>query len=261
MIRLALRSLAARRGRTLLSIIGVALGIGVLYASLATDAGISAAIDRTVRRARRTGGPPGRGVRARRALAGEPRGRRGGAGRRGRGAGAPAADLPGGDGATAGVPAGPGDAPRHRSRRRRPGPRSRRSPPAGRSAAAGRGGRRSSPSRSPGPTASRRAARSRCSGRTAPWTCRSPGSSPATGRRRGAGGGRSCCPLATMQRILGDDTVSRVDVLVGQGATTAETIDAIGVALTGQPYVLSSPRRHRGVAPAARPRTSAPRPR
>src|SRR6476646_11022501 len=47
-IRLALRSLVARRGRTLLSIVGVALGIGVLYASLATDAGISAAIDRTV---------------------------------------------------------------------------------------------------------------------------------------------------------------------------------------------------------------------
>jgi len=37
-IGLALRSLAARRGRTLLSIVGVALGIGVLYASLATDA-------------------------------------------------------------------------------------------------------------------------------------------------------------------------------------------------------------------------------
>ena len=44
-----------------------------------------------------------------------------------------------------------------------------------------------------------------------------------------------------MQRLLGDDTVSRVDVLVGEGATTAETIDAIDVALTGQPYVLSSP--------------------
>src|SRR5262245_55916579 len=47
-ITLALRSLAARRGRTILSIVGVALGIGVLYASLATDAGIRASIDRTV---------------------------------------------------------------------------------------------------------------------------------------------------------------------------------------------------------------------
>src|SRR3954469_15903632 len=49
MISLALRSLAARPGRTVLSIVGVALGIAVLYASLATDAGISASIDRTVR--------------------------------------------------------------------------------------------------------------------------------------------------------------------------------------------------------------------
>ena len=49
MISLAIRSLRARRGRTGLSIIGIALGIAVLYASLATDAGISASIDRTVR--------------------------------------------------------------------------------------------------------------------------------------------------------------------------------------------------------------------
>src|SRR3954465_11343412 len=49
MISLALRSPAARPGRTVLSIIGVALGIAVLYASLATDAGITASIDRTVR--------------------------------------------------------------------------------------------------------------------------------------------------------------------------------------------------------------------
>src|SRR3954454_11905206 len=48
LISLALRSLGARRGRTLLSVVGIALGIGVLYASLATDAGISASIDRTV---------------------------------------------------------------------------------------------------------------------------------------------------------------------------------------------------------------------
>src|SRR5215207_8412911 len=46
---LAIRSLAARRGRTALSIVGIALGIAVLYASLATDAGIGASIDRTVR--------------------------------------------------------------------------------------------------------------------------------------------------------------------------------------------------------------------
>src|SRR5437762_3275472 len=46
---LAFRSLAARRGRTGLSIVGIALGIAVLYASLATDAGIARSIDRTVR--------------------------------------------------------------------------------------------------------------------------------------------------------------------------------------------------------------------
>src|SRR5436190_4355782 len=46
---LAFRSLAARRGRTLLSIVGIALGVAVLYASLATDAGIAASIGRTVR--------------------------------------------------------------------------------------------------------------------------------------------------------------------------------------------------------------------
>jgi len=46
---LAIRSLAARRGRTSLSIVGIALGIAVLFASLATDAGIGASIDRTVR--------------------------------------------------------------------------------------------------------------------------------------------------------------------------------------------------------------------
>src|SRR4029079_7673600 len=45
---LSLRSLGARRGRTLLSVVGIALGVGVLFASLATDAGIEAAIDRTV---------------------------------------------------------------------------------------------------------------------------------------------------------------------------------------------------------------------
>ena len=45
---LALKSLAARPGRTILSMIGIALGVGVLFASLATEAGIDASIDRTV---------------------------------------------------------------------------------------------------------------------------------------------------------------------------------------------------------------------
>ncbi|MCI0582341.1 MAG: ABC transporter permease [Chloroflexi bacterium] len=47
--RLAWRTLAARPLRTLLTILGVALGVGVLSASLTMSAGIDAAVDRTVR--------------------------------------------------------------------------------------------------------------------------------------------------------------------------------------------------------------------
>jgi hypothetical protein len=47
--RLAWRTLAARPLRTLLTILGVALGVGVLSASLTMSAGIEAAVDRTVR--------------------------------------------------------------------------------------------------------------------------------------------------------------------------------------------------------------------
>ena len=44
----ARRSLAARPLRTLLTILGVALGVGVLLAALVTNAGIEGAVDRTV---------------------------------------------------------------------------------------------------------------------------------------------------------------------------------------------------------------------
>ncbi len=47
--RLAWRTLRARPLRTFLTILGVALGVGVLSASLAMSAGIDAAVDRTVR--------------------------------------------------------------------------------------------------------------------------------------------------------------------------------------------------------------------
>ncbi|MEW5991348.1 MAG: ABC transporter permease, partial [Chloroflexota bacterium] len=47
--RLAWRTLGARPLRTFLTILGVALGVGVLSASLAMSAGIEAAVDRTVR--------------------------------------------------------------------------------------------------------------------------------------------------------------------------------------------------------------------
>jgi len=46
---LAWRSLTARRLRSLLTVLGIALGVGVLFASLALDAGIERSIDRTVR--------------------------------------------------------------------------------------------------------------------------------------------------------------------------------------------------------------------
>ncbi len=47
--RLAWRALAARPVRTFLTILGVALGVGVMSASLTLSAGLEAAIDRTVR--------------------------------------------------------------------------------------------------------------------------------------------------------------------------------------------------------------------
>jgi len=47
--RLAWRTLAARPVRTFLTMLGVALGVGVLSASLTLGAGLNAAIDRTVR--------------------------------------------------------------------------------------------------------------------------------------------------------------------------------------------------------------------
>jgi putative ABC transport system permease protein len=44
----AWRSLAARPGRSLLTVFGIAIGVGVLVAALAIDAGLDASIDRTV---------------------------------------------------------------------------------------------------------------------------------------------------------------------------------------------------------------------
>ncbi|MHB8460641.1 MAG: ABC transporter permease [Candidatus Limnocylindrales bacterium] len=45
---LAWRSLSARRGRAVLTIVGIALGVGVLFAALATNDGIERSADRTV---------------------------------------------------------------------------------------------------------------------------------------------------------------------------------------------------------------------
>ena len=46
--RLAVRTVVARPLRSSLSILGIALGVAILFASLATSAGIAAAVDRTV---------------------------------------------------------------------------------------------------------------------------------------------------------------------------------------------------------------------
>jgi putative ABC transport system permease protein len=56
----------------------------------------------------------------------------------------------------------------------------------------------------------------------------------------GAGGRTVVVPLVTAQRLLGVDAVSRVDVIVGEGATQAEVVSALEVALTSEPYTLSS---------------------
>jgi putative ABC transport system permease protein len=47
--RIAWRSLRARPGRTILTIFGIALGVAVLFAGLATNASIETSVDRTVR--------------------------------------------------------------------------------------------------------------------------------------------------------------------------------------------------------------------
>ena len=46
---LAWRSLWARRARSILTLAGIALGVGVLFAALATNDGIDRSVDRTVR--------------------------------------------------------------------------------------------------------------------------------------------------------------------------------------------------------------------
>jgi putative ABC transport system permease protein len=48
LVPLAWRGLLARRARTLLTVAGIALGVGMLYAALLTSAGIDQAVDRTV---------------------------------------------------------------------------------------------------------------------------------------------------------------------------------------------------------------------
>ncbi|HEY8438497.1 MAG TPA: FtsX-like permease family protein [Candidatus Limnocylindrales bacterium] len=238
MISLALRSLGARPGRTALSIIGVALGIGVLYASLAADAGITSSIDRTVRD-----------------LVGR-------------------ADLRieafGAAGITkeslAAVEDAPGVAVAAPALERRTylSPAADQTTPSAPVTALGirpadETRVRDLPLASGSPLASDDAMTALVTQTLATSDGLALGGTVTfggpdgdvdleiTGVLRGDGplvgsAGRTVVlPLATMQRVFGDDTVSRIDVVAGQGATPAETATAIGVALTSQPYVLSSP--------------------
>jgi putative ABC transport system permease protein len=237
-IRLAFRSLAARRGRTLLSILGVALGVGVLYASLATDAGITASIDRTVRdlvgRADlrvESFGPTGLSPASEAAVEGAP----------GVSLAAPALErrtyLSPGAGQTA--PAAPVTALGIRPDRE---PRVRDLPlSAGRQL--GRQDAREA-------LVTQRLAGSDGLSLGGPVTFLGPdgpvdltivGILAGDGPIVGTAGRTVLMPLATMQAVFADGTVSRIDIVVGEGATPAEAATAIGLALTAQPYVLSSP--------------------
>ena len=240
MISLALRSLAARRGRTVLSIVGIALGIAVLFASLATDAGISASIDRTVRdlvgRADlrvESFGATGLSPDSLAAIEDAP----------GVEVAAPALQrrtflLPAGSD-TADLPPpitalgiDPANEPRVRDLIVKQG-----RPLAG-------------PEAFEGLISETLAASSGTAlgdritfqaGEGSPVDLLVVGILAGDGPLIRSGGRTVVLPLHTMQRIFGDDTVNRVDIIVGQGATAAETADAIDVALTSQPYVLSSP--------------------
>ena len=237
---LALRSLAARRGRTALSVVGIALGIAVLYASLATDAGIAASIDRTVRdlvgRADlrvESFGPAGLGPASLAAIEQAP----------GVTVAAPALQR-----RTYLVPAvdDPNAAP----------------PPVtvlgidptreaavhDLSLAAG--------SALSGPDAnealiSQTLATANGTALGGTITVQGPDGTPidltvvgiqtGDGPIVGSAGRTVVLPLKTMQRVFDDPTVSRVDIVAGEGATPADVATAIGIALTSQPYVLSSP--------------------
>ncbi|HET9614344.1 MAG TPA: FtsX-like permease family protein [Candidatus Limnocylindrales bacterium] len=238
MIRLAVRSLAARRSRTLLSILGVALGVGVLYASLATDAGISASIDRTVRdlvgRADlriEAFGPSGLSPASDAAVEGAP----------GVAVAAPALEKRTylSPAANQTAPAPPVTVLGIRPDRE---PRVRDLPLAAGRALAGNDAHEA--------LITQRLAASDGLSIGGPVTFLGPdgpvdltvvGVLTGDGPIVGTGGRTVLLPLATMQALFTDDSVTRIDIVAGEGATPAETATAIRVALTSQPYVLSAP--------------------
>ena len=237
---LALRSLSARRGRTGLSILGIALGIAVLYASLATDAGIAASIDRTVRdlvgRADlrvEAFGPSGLSAESLAAIESAP----------GVALAAPALErrtylVPAVDDPSAARPpvTALGVDPGRES--------------AVRDLVLASGATLRGPDSFQALiTQTLAAANGTALGGTitvqggdgAPVNLTVVGIVAGDGPFVGSAGRTVVLPLRTMQRIFADDTVSRVDIVAGEGATPLEVAAAIGVALTRQPYVLSTP--------------------
>lgn len=239
LISLAIRSLAARRGRTVLSIVGIALGVGVLYASLATDAGITASIDRTVRdlvgRADlrvEAFGPTGLSAATLAEVEAAPGVVLAAPALQRRTYLVPAADAT--SPASAPVTALGIDPTREAAVRDLV-------------LASGRG--LSGPSADEALITQTLAASDglRVGGTVS--LLGPDGSIDITiagilagdGPIIGSAGRTVVLPLVTMQRSFADDTVSRVDIVAGEGATPAEVAAALAVALTSQPYVLSSP--------------------
>ena len=239
LISLAFRSLAARRGRTGLSVVGIALGIAVLYASLATDAGIAASIDRTVRdlvgRADlrvQSFGPAGLSPATLTAIE----------------------EAPGVDLAAPALERRTYLAPAIADPDTLGSPVTAIGIDPAREAAV-----RDLVLESGVPLGGLETFQALLTQTLAASTGTTVGGSitlqgpdglvditvvgiiAGDGPLVGSAGRTVVLPLKTMQRIFADDTVSRVDIVTGQGATPAEAAVAIGLALTTQPYVLSSP--------------------
>jgi putative ABC transport system permease protein len=239
LISLAFRSLAARRGRTALSVVGIALGIGVLYASLATDAGIAASIDRTVRdlvgRADlriESFGETGLTAASLSAIEDAPGVAVAAPALQRRTYLAPSIDDP--NAVPAPVTALGIDPGRE---------------PAVRDLTLASGRPLSGPDAAEALVTQTLAAANRTEvggtvtfqGLAGTVDLKVVGILAGDGPIVGSEGRTVVLPLRTMQRAFEDPTVNRVDIVAGEGATPVEVAAALGVALTTEPYVLSSP--------------------
>ena len=238
---LAWRSLAVRRGRTALSIVGIALGVGVVFASLATDAGIQASIDRTVRdlvgRADlrvAAFGDPGLSADSVAAIAEAP----------GVVVAAPVlerrtyleSDLD--DPNVLPKPITILGVDPTLEEKVRPLPLA-----AGKELAGPEGFTVLVTERLAGEDGlSVGSDLTFQAGAEGPISLKVVGIVEGDGPFVGSSGRTVIVPLRTAQRLLGEDGVSRVDIVVGEGATALEVSNALEVALTSEPYVLSSPR-------------------